>query len=66
MDEPACPGCRELHRQVDVLASQVAELTRKFGGGYARRQALSAVDRVSQAVRGFGNRLLPRPLLFEG
>src|SRR5206468_5407464 len=29
-----------------------------------RRQALSAVDHVSRTLRWFGNRLLPRPLLF--
>jgi transposase len=29
-----------------------------------RRQALAAVDHVSQTLRWFGNRLLPRPLLF--
>ena len=30
MDEPACPGCRELHKQVAELAAQVAELTRQL------------------------------------
>ncbi len=30
MDEPACPGCRELHEQVAELTAQVAELTRKL------------------------------------
>ena len=30
MDEPACPGCRELSKQVAELAAQVAELTRKL------------------------------------
>jgi transposase len=29
-----------------------------------RRQALSVVDHVSRALRWFGNRLLPRPMLF--
>jgi transposase len=29
-----------------------------------RRQALPAVDHVSRTLRWFGNRLLPRPLLF--
>jgi transposase len=31
-----------------------------------RRQALTVVDHVSRALRWFGNRLLPRPLLFGG
>ena len=30
MDEPACPGCRELLKQVAELAARVAELTRKL------------------------------------
>jgi len=30
MDEPACPGCRALSKQVAELAAQVAELTRKL------------------------------------
>ena len=30
MDEPSCPGCRELHKQVAELAAQVAELPRKL------------------------------------
>lgn len=30
MDEPACPGCRELSKQVAELAARVAELTRKL------------------------------------
>src|SRR5689334_21841672 len=30
MDEPVCPGCRELAKQVAELAAQVAELTRKL------------------------------------
>jgi transposase len=30
MDEPACPNCRGLHKQVAELAAQVAELTRKL------------------------------------
>jgi transposase len=30
MDEPVCPGCRELARQVVELQAQVAELTRKL------------------------------------
>jgi transposase len=30
MDEPACPGCRELIKQVAELKAQVAELTRKL------------------------------------
>jgi len=30
MDEPACPNCRELYKQVAELAAQVAELTRKL------------------------------------
>jgi transposase len=30
MDEPACPGCRELTKQVAELKAQVAELTRKL------------------------------------
>jgi transposase len=30
MDEPVCPGCRELTRQVAELRAQVAELTRKL------------------------------------
>src|SRR5678816_667703 len=30
MDEPACPGCRELSKQVAELTAQVAELTRKL------------------------------------
>lgn len=30
MDEPACPGCRELLKQVAELKAQVAELTRKL------------------------------------
>src|SRR5262245_35173416 len=31
-----------------------------------RRQALAVVDHVSRTLRWFGNRLLPRPLLFGG
>ena len=31
-----------------------------------RRQALSVVDHVSQTLRWFGNRLLPRPVLLPG
>ncbi len=31
-----------------------------------RRQALTVVDHVSRTLRWFGNRLLPRPLLFGG
>ena len=31
-----------------------------------RRQAHSVVDHVSRTLRWFGNRLLPRPLLFGG
>ena len=31
-----------------------------------RRRALSVVDHVSRTLRWFGNRLLPRPLLFRG
>ena len=31
-----------------------------------RRQTLSVVDHVSRTLRSFGNRLLPRPLLFRG
>ncbi|QEL17567.1 IS66 family transposase [Limnoglobus roseus] len=30
MDEPVCPGCRELSKQVAELTAQVAELTRKL------------------------------------
>lgn len=30
MDEPACPGCRELSKQVAELTAQVAELTRRL------------------------------------
>ena len=30
MDEPVCPGCRELAKQVAELTAQVAELTRKL------------------------------------
>jgi transposase len=30
MDEPACPGCRELSKQVAELTAQVTELTRKL------------------------------------
>jgi transposase len=30
MDEPSCPGCRELSKQVAELTAQVAELTRKL------------------------------------
>jgi len=30
MDEPACPGCRELLKQVAQLAAQVVELTRQL------------------------------------
>src|SRR5881394_2530968 len=30
MDEPACPGCRELLRRVAELEARVAELTRKL------------------------------------
>src|SRR3954447_20945582 len=30
MDEPACPGCRELSKQIAELTAQVAELTRKL------------------------------------
>jgi transposase len=30
MDQPACPGCRELSKQVAELTAQVAELTRKL------------------------------------
>jgi len=30
MDEPICPGCRELAKQVAELKAQVAELTRKL------------------------------------
>jgi transposase len=30
MDEPACPGCRDLAKQVADLTAQVAELTRKL------------------------------------
>ena len=31
-----------------------------------RRQAHSVVDHVSRTLRWFGNRLLPRPVLFGG
>ncbi|WP_010039362.1 hypothetical protein [Gemmata obscuriglobus] len=31
-----------------------------------RRQALSVVDHLSQTLRWFGNRLLPRPALLPG
>jgi transposase len=30
MDEPSCPGCRELLKQIAELKAQVAELTRKL------------------------------------
>src|SRR5882724_4765451 len=30
MDEPACPGCRELLKRVAALEAQVADLTRKL------------------------------------
>src|SRR5438128_11766107 len=30
MDEPACPGCRELLQRVAELEAQVAELTRRL------------------------------------
>src|SRR3954454_14713600 len=30
MDEPACPGCRELSEKVAELTARVAELTRKL------------------------------------
>ena len=30
MDEPACPGCRELAKRVEALEAQNAELTRKL------------------------------------
>src|SRR5262245_17724685 len=30
MDEPACPGCRELLRRIAELEARVAELTRKL------------------------------------
>src|ERR1700709_2826058 len=30
MDEPSCPGCRELSKQVAELTARVAELTRKL------------------------------------
>ncbi|HEY1186899.1 MAG TPA: IS66 family transposase [Gemmata sp.] len=30
MDEPACPGCRDLSKQVAELTARVAELTRKL------------------------------------
>src|SRR3954469_21254605 len=30
MDEPACPGCRELLQRVAELEARVAELTRKL------------------------------------
>ena len=30
MDEPVCPGCRDLSKQVAELTAQVAELTRKL------------------------------------
>src|SRR5262245_28155514 len=30
MDEPACPGCRTLSKQVAELTAQVVELTRKL------------------------------------
>ena len=41
MDEPACPGCRELSKQVAELTAQVAELTRKLDEAVraGRRQA---------------------------
>jgi transposase len=41
MDEPACPGCRELSKQVAALTAQVAELTRKLDEATraAKRQA---------------------------
>jgi transposase len=41
MDEPACPGCRDLSKQVAELAAQVAELTRKLEEATraAKRQA---------------------------
>jgi transposase len=41
MDEPACPGCRELSKQVAELTARVAELTRKLDEATraAKRQA---------------------------
>jgi transposase len=41
MDEPVCPGCRELSKQVAELTAQVAELTRKLEEATraAKRQA---------------------------
>src|SRR3982751_5343619 len=30
MDEPVCPGCRDLSKQVAELTAQVAELTRRL------------------------------------
>jgi hypothetical protein len=32
MDEPVCPGCRELIQRVAELEAQVAALTRKIDG----------------------------------
>jgi transposase len=29
MDEPACPGCRELLKRVAELETRIAELTRR-------------------------------------
>jgi transposase len=41
MDDPVCPGCRELSKQVAELTTQVAELTRKLEEAThaAKRQA---------------------------
>lgn len=41
MDEPVCPGCRELSKQVAELTAQVAELTRNLDEATraAKRQA---------------------------
>ena len=41
MDEPACPGCAALRKEVDALRAQVADLTRKLSDALraGKRQA---------------------------
>ena len=45
MDEPACPGCRELLKRVAELEAQVAELTRRLDDAVraGKRQAAPSV-----------------------
>jgi transposase len=64
MDEPACPGCRELLQRVAALEARVAELTRKLDDALraGKRQAIHqqcaahvprrARDLLASATRG--------------